>query len=160
MIQTVMFSARQTLCNTAQQRLTSGLRTFPVHERSRVMSNCIVWVDIPVTNLDRAIAFYSAVIGTTVSKAGGPGFAFGLLPHASGDVGGCLYTPDDGNAPSLVGPLIYINAEGRLVEAVEAAAANGGQVLQPIHQIGPHGSRAIVLDTEGNRIALHTPPSA
>lgn len=121
------------------------------------MSHRIVWVDIPVTDLDRAIRFYSALLGAPVTKEGGPGFSFGLLPHQRGDVGGCLYLPEADNAPSKVGPLIYLNAEGRLKPAVEAATAHGGQVLQAIHEIGPHGFRALILDSEGNRIALHAP---
>lgn len=121
------------------------------------MSHRIVWVDIPVVDLDRAITFYSAIIGSPVTKEGGPGFVFGLLPHSESDVGGCLYTPGGDNAPSRIGPLVYFNAEGRLEQAVEAASQHGGQVLQPIHQIGPHGWRAIVVDSEGNKIALHSP---
>jgi predicted enzyme related to lactoylglutathione lyase len=121
------------------------------------MSHRIVWVDIPVIDLDRAIQFYSAVIGQAVEKEGGPGFSFGLLPHSGGDVGGCLYLPGADNAPSQVGPRIYLNAEGRLNQAVEAVTVHGGQVLQPIHEIGPHGFCAVVLDSEGNRIALHAP---
>ena len=50
-----------------------------------------------------------------------------------------------------------LNAEGRLAEAVRAVTEHGGQVLQAVHEIGPHGLRAIVLDSEGNRIALHAP---
>ncbi len=121
------------------------------------MSNRIVWVDIPVLELERAIAFYSAVLGSPVTKEGGPGFVFGLLAHSGNDVGGCLYSPGADNSPSKVGPLIYLNAEGRLAQAVQAVTAQGGQVLQPVHQIGPHGFRAIVLDSEGNRVALHAP---
>jgi predicted enzyme related to lactoylglutathione lyase len=121
------------------------------------MSNRLVWVDIPVSNLDRAIQFYSAVIGAPVAKEGGPGFAFGLLPHSGSDVGGCLYLPEGDNAPSKVGPLIYLNAEGRLKEAIEAVPTHGGQILKALHEIGPHGFCAIVLDSEGNRIALHAP---
>ena len=121
------------------------------------MSNRVVWVDIPVLDLDRAIAFYSAVLGSAVTKEGGPGFVFGLLPHSGSDVGGCLYSPGEDNTPSKVGPLIYLNAEGRLAQAVRAVSAQGGQVLQAVHPIGPHGFRAIVLDSEGNRVALHAP---
>ncbi|MCA0240547.1 MAG: VOC family protein [Proteobacteria bacterium] len=119
------------------------------------MSNRVVWVDIPVTDLDRAIGFYAAVLGAKVTKEGGPGFVFGLLEHEGQDVGGCLYLPDQDNRPSATGPLVYLNADGRLQAAVAAVSAHGGQVLQPPHPIGPHGWRAIVLDSEGNRIALH-----
>ena len=122
------------------------------------MSNRVVWVDIPVVDLERAITFYSAVIGSPVTREGGPGFVFGLLPHSGSDVGGCLYSPgNDDNSPSKVGPLIELNAEGRLEQAVRAVASHGGRVLQAAHPIGPHGFRAIVLDSEGNRIALHAP---
>ena len=37
---------------------------------------------------------------------------------------------------------------------------NAGKVLKPIHPIGPHGYRAIVLDSEGNRVALHSTTDA
>ena len=120
------------------------------------MSHSVVWVDIPVGDLDRALRFYSAVFGKAVTKEGGPGFAFGLFPHRGEEVGGCLVPPGDGNAPSQQGPLLYLNASGRLKEAVEGVTANGGRVLQPITQIGPHGHRAIVVDSEGNRVALHS----
>ena len=121
------------------------------------MSNRFVWVDIPVLNLERAVAFYSKVLGAPVTKEGGPGFVFGLLPHTGSDVGGCLYSPGEDNAPSRTGPLVYLNAEGRLAQAVEAVATTGGQIIQAVHQIGSHGYRAIVVDSEGNRVALHAP---
>jgi len=43
-----------------------------------------------------------------------------------------------------------------LEEAVALVEANGGKIVQPVHPIGPYGFRAIVLDSEGNRIALHS----
>jgi predicted enzyme related to lactoylglutathione lyase len=121
------------------------------------MSHRFVWVDIPVLDLERASAFYAAVLASPVTREGGPGFAFGLLAHGNDDVAGCLYEPDDDNAPSAHGPLVYLNAEGRLADAVAAVAAHGGKIVQAVRQIGPHGFRAIVLDSEGNRVALHSP---
>ena len=121
------------------------------------MSNRIVWVDIPAENLDRAIAFYSAVMGVKVSKESGHGFSMGILPHENNAVGGCIYVPDDGARPSGSGPLIYLDATGRLKAAVDAVKSHGGEVVKDVHSIGPHGYRAVVLDSEGNRIALHAP---
>ncbi len=113
----------------------------------------VVWFDIPCVDLDRAICFYSAVLAVEVKKEGGPGFSLGILPHS--DVGGCLAVMDD-NAPSERGPLIYLNCDGRLEAAVAAVERNGGRVLEPKHAIGPHGFRAIIKDSEGNRLALHS----
>lgn len=118
-------------------------------------NNQIVWCDIPVTDLDRAIKFYSAVLGQPVRKESMPGMAVGLLPHVEDSVSGCLVEMAD-RKPSVDGPMIYLNAEGRLDAAIAAVPANGGKVLQPKHQIGPYGFRAVVLDSEGNRIALHS----
>lgn len=121
------------------------------------MSHSFVWVDIPVLDLDRAVTFYSAVLGRLVTREGGPGFAFGLFGHEGNEVAGCLVPPDGANAPSARGPLVYLNAEGRLNDAVAAVIVHRGSVLQPVHPIGPHGFRAIVVDSEGNRVALHSP---
>ncbi|NDP42690.1 MAG: VOC family protein [Aromatoleum sp.] len=119
------------------------------------MSNQIVWVDIPVLKLDRAMKFYSAVLGSAVTLQSFPGFRFGLLPHVDSGVSGSLYESAD-NRPSQTGPLIYLNADGRLDGAIAAVLANDGTVVQEKHQIGEHGYRAIVLDSEGNKIALHS----
>ena len=85
---------------------------------------------------------------------------YGLLPHEEQNASGCLCIRGDSggvdNTPSANGPLIYLSVEGHLDEAVEAARANGGKVLRARQQIGEHGSRAVVIDSEGNRIALHT----
>lgn len=115
----------------------------------------LCWTDIPVINLDRAITFYSAVLGAPVTKEEGqPGVVFGLLPHDD-NTSGCLTVGSD-NQPSLNGPLIYLSVDGRLDAAVAAVTANGGQVQKPPHQIGPYGWRAVIIDSEGNRLALHS----
>jgi predicted enzyme related to lactoylglutathione lyase len=119
------------------------------------MSNQIVWVDIPVVDLDRAIKFYSAVLDNEVVKQSFSGMSLGLLPHADNHVSGCLVKFND-NRPSQQGPMIYLNVNGRLDAAVAAVAANGGKVLQDKHQIGEYGYRAIAEDSEGNKIALHS----
>jgi predicted enzyme related to lactoylglutathione lyase len=125
-----------------------------------VSASTLCWTDIPVVDLDRAIRFYSAVLGTEVTKMSEGGVQYGLLPHEEQNSSGCLCVASDSaginNKPSQNGPLIYLSVEGRLDAAVRAAKANGGKVLQEKQQIGPHGFRAVILDSEGNRIALHS----
>lgn len=115
--------------------------------------NRAVWFDIPVADLDRAIRFYAAVLGIQVHREKFEQFDFAVLEHEQGN-GGCLI-PDAG-AVSRGGILVYFNVDGRIRAAVTAVESNGGQVLKDTHPIGPHGFRAIVLDSEGNRIALHS----
>ena len=123
-------------------------------------ADTLCWTDIPVTNLDRAIKFYSAVIGREVTRLSEGGTEYGLLPHEEQNASGCLCIRSDSggvdNTPSANGPLIYLSVEGRLDEAVETARANGGKILRARQKIGEHGFRAVIIDSEGNRIALHT----
>jgi len=58
--------------------------------------------------------------------------------------------------PSESGPLLYLNMHNRLDEALDAVEEHGGRVLSGKHSIGSFGFRAIVLDSEGNRVALHS----
>ena len=121
------------------------------------MANPIVWVDIPVKNLNRAMRFYSAVLDLTLKKEEFTTLSIGLVPQDQGEVGVCLFPySEDDHQPSMHGPLVYLNCEGRLAEALEEVDTHGGRILKGRHSIGGMGWRAIVVDPEGNRIALHS----
>ena len=51
---------------------------------------------------------------------------------------------------------ILANVNGRIRDAVIQVEKHGGKIVEPISSIAPHGFRAIVIDSEGNRIALHS----
>lgn len=116
--------------------------------------NRAVWIDIPVADLDRASKFYAAVLGIQVHQEAFEGFSFAVLDHQDGN-GGCL-VPRESEIASDRGILVYLNVDQRIQDAVAQVEKQGGQIVQPIHSIGPHGFRAIVIDSEGNRIALHS----
>jgi predicted enzyme related to lactoylglutathione lyase len=122
---------------------------------NETMKSQVIWFDIPCEQLDRAIQFYSAVLGCEIEKQGGGDFFMGILPHGGPAIGGCLAVMSD-TKPSTSGVLIYLNCDGRLEHAVGQVESNGGAIQKPIHAIGPHGFRAIVIDSEGNRVALHS----
>lgn len=122
------------------------------------LHNRIVWVDIPVVELERAMAFYSAVLGIEVSQEQFGEIAFAVLAHSEGN-GACLVVKPDEVARNG-GLLVYLNCDGRIRTAVEQVGANGGEVLEDVHSIGPHGFRALVRDSEGNRVALHSDSDA
>lgn len=116
------------------------------------MANRIVWFDIPVNDLNRAIQFYSSVLDFEIKEESG---GVAVMPHGPGEVAGCLYQSED-DQPSASGPLLYLNVNGRLDAAIDAAEKNGGTIVEPKHSIGNYGFRAKVIDSEGNRIALHS----
>ena len=116
--------------------------------------NRVVWCDIPVADLDRACTFYRGVLAIDVDKMAFDDMTFALLAHDQGN-GGCL-VPQPDYAGCTSGPLVYMNVDGRIRDAVAQVEKLAGRVVEPIRPIGPHGQRAIVLDSEGNRIALHS----
>ncbi|MGH8728944.1 MAG: hypothetical protein ACREV9_12505 [Burkholderiales bacterium] len=102
-----------------------------------------------------ALRFYSAVLGQTVKEEDFPGGAIGVFPHVEDDCGGCLFVSSD-ERPSDHGAPMYFNCDGRLDDAIGAVEENCGKIIKAKHSIMPNGMRAIVLDSEGDRIALHS----
>ena len=117
-------------------------------------NNRAVWFDIPVGDLERATSFYSEVLAVKVEKQSFDDFQFSVIEHGDGN-GGCL-VPNADDVSSDKGILLYLNVHGRIRDAVQKVQDNGGNVLQAVHSIGPHGFRAIIVDSEGNRIVLHS----
>lgn len=115
--------------------------------------NRAVWFDIPVSDLDRAASFYKAVLGVGVDKETYGDFSFCVIEHQDGN-GGCLVQSEAEIAAG--GVMIYLNVNGRIRDAVSKVVPNGGTVIEDPHSIGPHGFRAVILDSEGNRVALHS----
>ena len=119
------------------------------------MVNQIVWFEIPVKDLDRAMKFYSKLMDCKLTKDKHEDTEYAFFPHSDDDVGGCLIL-DKNLTPSIDGVLIYLNANNRIDDAIEIARNSGGKITQEKTQIGPWGYRAIIIDTEGNKIALHS----
>ena len=118
------------------------------------LKNRIVWVDIPVADLDRSAAFYAAVMGIKVSKQSFGDYTFCILEHEEGN-GGCLVL-NKAEVSGSAGILVYLNVHERIRDAAAQVEKHGGKIVEAIHPIGPHGFRAIVIDSEGNRVALHS----
>ncbi|TWT57832.1 Glyoxalase-like domain protein [Thalassoglobus neptunius] len=116
--------------------------------------NRAVWFDLPVEDLDRAAEFYRHVLAVGVDIEEFNGTRFGVIEHEDGN-GGCLVIRSE-EITATKGVLIYLNVHGRINDAIECVNNYGGEVIEEVHSIGPHGLRAIILDTEGNRIALHS----
>jgi uncharacterized protein len=130
------------------------------------MENTIVWADIPVIDLERAITFYGAVLQRQFVKMEGmdsiaieaPGDEASSTPPGQFPVSFDLAQTSEVK-PSTDGPTVYLNSygdpEGMLQRAVEA----GGEVLMPVQDMGEMvGFIGMFRDTEGNRIGVHKAP--
>lgn len=111
------------------------------------------WFEIPVTDLDRAAQFYSTVLDIELGDMDGPTGPMKTLQSGGMPVGALSNGPQA--TPSQEGPLIYFGTTD-VDAALKRAAAAGGKVLLGKTSIGPMGHIGQFVDSEGNRIALHS----
>lgn len=117
----------------------------------------VVWFDIPVTDMGRAIAFYAALTGRPLQRLPvGPDRETALFGTDSEDtVSGCLFqSPED--RPSHYGSRVYLNANPSIEEWLARVEPAGGKILLGKTPIaGGRGFFAYIEDTEGNRVGLN-----
>lgn len=119
-------------------------------------TNTVVWFEIPVTDIARATAFYSKVMNCKMETAEMGPTKMAIFPGSGQEsVHGAL-VQGPGYTPSATGPLLYMNGGTDLSSALAKVAPAGGKVVQEKMSIGQHGFCAIFMDTEGNRVALHS----
>ena len=122
--------------------------------------NVVGWFELPVDDMNRAIAFYEGVFGFKMERHQMGELDMGWFPsnhQASGAMGSLVKHPDF-YIPSHDGPLIYFTAHsGDLDIELAKVESAGGTVLMPKKQISQDvGFMALIEDTEGNRVALHS----
>jgi len=125
--------------------------------RSEMKKAAIVWFEIPVENMDRAKKFYETVFDFSIKLVDFGGLQMGWFPEI-GDAHGANGTliKQESYIPSKEGTLIYFQSNDIVTELNRVEAA-GGKIYQPKTQISPeHGYMGVFIDSEGNRIALHS----
>lgn len=115
----------------------------------------VSWFEIPVLDMARAVRFYGHVCAVEfeVTETGEHAMAF--FPSGDGQVGGALVA-GPGCVPSGAGTLVYLNAGDDLERALAQVEEAGGRVVLGKTQLGDAGYFALFIDTEGNKLALHS----
>ena len=125
------------------------------------MSNPVGWFEIYVHDMPRAKAFYEAVFGQPLfplpqQAEGGPEMLVFEMNNAGYGAAGALVRMP-GFEPGGNSVLVYFSCADCAVE-LDKALAHGGQQVKPKTSIGPYGYMALVKDSEGNMIGLHSAP--
>lgn len=118
--------------------------------------NVIAWFEIPSANLDRAVAFYEKIFAKPLKRESMGPIQMAVFPYEQPGVSGAVvhggpYRPGDNK-----GTVIYIDCDGQLDAVLSRVAPAGGEVAMAKTELPGMGAYAHILDTEGNRVGLHS----
>jgi hypothetical protein len=135
--------------NETQPKKAANKKSSPINR------HYVTWFEIPALNFQRATDFYNAIFDIEMETSEMPGYLMAFFPANKG-IGGAVIQ-GEGCTPSATGPLVYLNAGKSLDAVVTRITSAGGRVLMPKTLISEeNGFFALFIDTEGNRLALHS----
>jgi predicted enzyme related to lactoylglutathione lyase len=126
------------------------------------MKDAISWFEIPATNLERAQKFYETIFDVKLDPIDLPNIKMRMFPidDPMNGVGGAVVDSGGFHKPSVTdGPLIYLNANPDVQKVLDKVEAAGGKIMVGKTEISPeYGYMGVFIDSEGNRIGLHSVP--
>ncbi|MEO9780261.1 MAG: VOC family protein [Sedimentitalea sp.] len=123
---------------------------------SDLPQNALVWAEIPVSDLDKAIAFYSAVTGGSLNRnESGPN---PIADFQTRDNGVALHLYPGKPAEDGRGSTLHLASSGTLEETMDRVNDAGGNVVSPIIDIPP-GRFFYATDPDGNSLGFFRPRS-
>jgi uncharacterized protein len=128
------------------------------------MKHAISWFEIPTTDINRAQKFYETLFGIKMTAIDMENIKMRMFPldNPMEGVGGALVDSGGFHKPSATdGPLVYLNGNPDVQLILNKVEAAGGKIMVPKMEISPeYGDMAVIIDTEGNRIAFHNAPKS
>jgi predicted enzyme related to lactoylglutathione lyase len=125
-------------------------------KETALMKNPIHWFEIPVADFERALRFYQAVFAVELRIEAMPEVKLAIFPYAGDATGGALCL-NPHFRPSADGVVVYLEGGDDLAVPLARVAAAGGTVVMAKTLIAPEiGYMAFFIDSEGNRIGLHS----
>ncbi len=127
------------------------------NSNSNTMNTFVSIFEIPANDISRAVTFYQEVLGIAIEQMNFGELEMGLFPYEGQAVTGVIMK-GEGNEPGANGTTIYLNGGDDLQTSLDKVEAFGGKILVPKT---PHadgvGFFALFLDSEGNKMGLHSP---
>ncbi|MCW5899695.1 MAG: VOC family protein [Flavobacteriales bacterium] len=136
-----------------------GSTAKPASRKAAAPKEYVSWFEIPAYDLGRAKIFFDHVFGINMDTHHAGEYAMAYFPPNGSSGGAVVQGP--GCIPSDCGALIYLNAGEDLDGMLSRAEEAGGRVVMGRTLISENaGSFALIVDSEGNRLALHEKPNA
>ena len=122
------------------------------------LPNPVGWFEIHVENMTRAKAFYETVFDRRLVESPSADPVIQMLmfegtPDNAGAGGALIKHPM--KKPATEGVLVYFSCADCAVQ-IKRALDHGGCTYKDKTSIGPNGFIAIIGDSEGNAIGLHS----
>ena len=118
--------------------------------------NPVGWFEIPVKDMARAKSFYEHVFGLDLEEHRMGPLLMAWFPMEEGVAGAAgSLVKGEGYEPSDKGVLVYFTAPD-IDAALARAREKGGRVISEKTSIGEYGFIGIIVDSEGNRVGLHS----
>ena len=125
-------------------------------EKVKDMNSFVSLFEIPATDISRAIRFYQTILEVDIEKMEMPGMEMGVFPYQNQTVMGVIMKGEDFK-PSADGVTIYLNGGNNLQTILDKVEENGGSIIVPkTAHADESGFFALFLDTEGNKLGLHS----
>ena len=120
-------------------------------------TNSLNWFEIPALDIGRSVSFYETVfdVKMEMNEMDGMKMAFFPWEPGSGKATGSL-AQSENHKPNTDGTIVYLNANPSMDAVLSRVESAGGQVVMPKMSIGEHGHIAFIIDTEGNRVGIHS----
>ena len=154
----LLFGVAITACQN-QKYINSEQQEDVSKEKQTIhqMNSFISIFEIPATDISRAVEFYKEILGINIEVMDIPEMQMGIFPYEGEMVTGVI-VKGEGYKPSAEGITIYLNGGENLQIILDKVEKNGGEILVPkTAHADESGFFAMFLDTEGNRMGLHSP---
>lgn len=126
-------------------------------DKMSAATNALNWFEISVTDMKRAQKFYEAIFDISMIPVEMMGMAMAMFNDGSSGASGGALVKSENHIPSMDGAVIYLNANPDLQLVLNRVEKAGGKILMPKVLIDENtGNMAFILDTEGNKVGLHS----
>lgn len=154
---TAMLLALSFTTCTYLTRATAQTENSSNNQNSNYMKSFVSIFEIPATDISRAVSFYEEILGLSIERMDFPEMEMGIFPYEEQVVTGII-VKGEGYRPSADGVTLYLNGGEDLQIILDQVEKSGGKIIIPkTAHADESGFFAIFLDSEGNKMGLHSP---
>jgi uncharacterized protein len=146
-----------TSCDNKNKESSNQHQETLTINKTNDMKSYVSIFEIPATDISRAVDFYNAILDIKIERMDMPEMQMGIFPYEEQMVIGVIIKAE-GYKPSADGVTIYLDGGDNLQIILDKVEKSGGKILIPktLHA-DESGYFAAIIDSEGNKIGLHSP---